>query len=221
MCRLRNLRVLLLGATALCLVYATAWAQEPLKVGEHYAIHIDSSGSADVEGMSTATGQVFELSHPGATYMAVHFAEFDLAPGDSVIISDAEGQQSYTMNGKGKMNAGTFWAQHVNGDALVLEYVTTGEKRGKGFVIDEYAAGFVLLDPPIEAICDADDKENAICYATSHPSEYDRGRAVARPAQHRRSRGQGQSTPRPPVPATREGRSVLRPRAGRSRPIPE
>src|SRR5690606_29720545 len=61
-----------------------------------------------------------------------------------------------------------------------------------GFVIDEYVAGFLdlggvepgdrgdIVDEDGRAICGPDDKEAAKCYETSHPTEYNRGRAVAR-----------------------------------------
>ena len=178
MCNVRTFRVVMLGIAALCMVCAMAQAQEPMKVGEHYPIHVDSRGSSDVEGMSTTTGQMYEISHPGATFMGVHFARFDLAPGDFMIVSDANGGQSYVLEGKGKMNAGTFWSQHVKGDTIVLELVTTGEVPGKGFVINKYGAGFVNLGPGIERICGKSDFENAICREGT--TEYDKSRAVAR-----------------------------------------
>ncbi|UCC31674.1 MAG: trypsin-like peptidase domain-containing protein [Phycisphaerales bacterium] len=178
MCNVRRFRASMLGIAALCMVCAMAQAQEPMKVGEHYPIHVDSRGSSDMEGMSTATGRVYEITHPGATFMGVHFARFDLAPGDFVRVSDADGGQSYTMEGKGKMNAGIFWSQHVKGDTIVLELVTTGDNPGKGFVINKYGAGFVNLGPGIERICGASDFENAICRVGT--TEYDEARAVAR-----------------------------------------
>lgn len=178
MCNVRSFRVSALGIAALCMVCAMAQAQEPMKVGEHYVIHVDSRGSSDAEGMSTATGRVYEITHPGATFMSVHFARFDLAPGDFMIVSDANGGQSYVLEGKGKMNAGTFWSQHVKGDTIVLELVTTGNDPGKGFVINKYGAGFVNLGPGIERICGLSDFENAICHVGS--TEYDEAKAVAR-----------------------------------------
>jgi hypothetical protein len=84
------------------------------------------------------------------------------------------------MTGKGKMNAGTFWARHVKGSQAVIEYVRAKEEvPGFGFVIDQYAAGNPDLEWG-EAICGTDDKENAVCYQGSHPTEYNESRAVAR-----------------------------------------
>lgn len=172
----------ILVAAVLALAWTAAGAQAPMRVGDVHAIRIDSAGASDAEGADTGTGKRYTIQHPGATYIAIHFADFDLAPGDSVVVSDAEGRQAYALTGKGKMDAGTFWAQHVKGDTVVLELRTRGQGLGKGFVIDSYAAGFKDLGAPgdTEAICGANDQRNAVCYQSSHPTEYERGRAVAR-----------------------------------------
>jgi V8-like Glu-specific endopeptidase len=124
------------------------------------------------------------LHHPGATYIALHFADFDLSDGDYLVITDENRAQAYALDGLGKMNARTFWAQHIKGDTAVLELYVVNPEGGNGFVVDEYVAGFLDLSaPPGEpsrAICGADDKEPAKCYETSHPTEYQNGRAVAR-----------------------------------------
>ncbi|MEE4271574.1 MAG: trypsin-like peptidase domain-containing protein, partial [Thermoanaerobaculales bacterium] len=91
--------------------------------------------------------------------------------------------------GRGRMDAGTFWARHVKGDTMLLQLVrsaspvlaTSAAAAGADsyFVIDEYVAGFAELSDT-KAICGVDDKENAICYSSSHPTEYNTSRAVAR-----------------------------------------
>lgn len=174
----KSFRTVPVGLVALGLAFSTASAQERMRVGENYAIHIDSHGSSDVEVGRTGTARVYEISHPGATYVAIHFSRFHLAAGDFLIVSDANGGQSYVLEGKGKMNAGTFWSQHVKGDTIVLELVSARDPPGLGFVIDEYVAGFVSLGPGIERICGVNDFENAICRAPS--IEYDRAQSVAR-----------------------------------------
>jgi hypothetical protein len=81
------------------------------------------------------------------------------------------------------MDAGTFWAQHIKGDTVLLDLIKVDREGGRGFLIDEYVAGYVDLRAPAggdRAICGTDDKENAKCYENSHPIEYDRGRAVCR-----------------------------------------
>jgi hypothetical protein len=162
-------------------VFVPTWAQAPLRVGNHHTVHISSSGPSDIEPTVTPTGLQWEIRHPDATYMAIHFASFDLARGDYLVVSDADGGQMYKLQGRGKMEAGTFWSRHVKGDTVLLELLVADQQAGGGFVIDEYVAGFADLGPPAtKAICGVDDKENAVCYAATHPDEYDRGRAVAR-----------------------------------------
>jgi len=176
-------RALRLGLLAVVLAWpASVHAQGRLIVGDHHPIHIDSNGPSDVEPSITPTSRIYTVYHPDATYIALHFNRFDLGRGEYVVISDPSGNQAYTMEGKGKMGAVKFWARHVRGDTAVIELVTADQEPDKGFVIDEYAAGFVDLGTPdsSRAICGVDDKDNAICYETSHPVEYDHARAVAR-----------------------------------------
>lgn len=169
---MRHTVFMLIGALV---ISGSAYAQK-MKVGEYYDVYIDSRGESDVQGVSTARGQQWTIKHDGATYIGVHFAQFKLAPGDFLVVSDAEGNQSYTLRGKGKMDSGRFWSQHVKGPAMVVELVAKSDQSR--FVIDQYAAGFVDLGPSIEAVCGENDLENAVCYQ-GWP-EYERGKAVAR-----------------------------------------
>ena len=162
----------------LCLTVSPALAEMPLTVGEEFPTWI--TADAPSRALPTETGSVWEVHHPGATYVALHFRELDLAPGDRVVISDPAGHQAVEHTGRGRMNAGTFWARHIKGDTAVLQLVRAEASRQSSFVVDRYAAGFVDLGSPFEAICGSDDKENAVCYASSHSAEYDTSRAVAR-----------------------------------------
>lgn len=174
-------KLITIALTTVACAAPPAWGK--IKVGEYFPARIvtprDYAGSV---GGGPEIGWTYRLTHPGATYMAVHFVDFDLGPADYLTISDAFGNNSYTLQGKGKMEAGTFWAQHIKGDTILMELVKVNRDGGRGFLIDEYAAGFVELGPPPEprAICGVDDKDNAVCYETSHPTEYDRSRAAAR-----------------------------------------
>ncbi len=177
----RHYLLLLMATVLLAGLAIPVRAQSPLKVGDHFPITIESNWRSDNEGYSTDSSRVFELHHEGASYIAIHFADFALATGEYVTISDAYGKQKYTLRGRGKMDAGTFWARHIKGDTAVIEYFTKDRKLGKGFEIDEYVAGNAAFGGRMSrAICGADDKLNAVCYQSSHPTEYDRSRAVAR-----------------------------------------
>lgn len=126
----------------------------------------------------------FKLTHPGATYLSVHYKAFNLPARSSLEVSGASGDTEYTLTRKGNMGAFTFWGQHIVGDTITLRLVgdvSLSDQPGEewfGFELDEYAAGHVMMSP--EAICGADDKRNAICYATSHGTEYAKSKSVAR-----------------------------------------
>ncbi len=170
-----------MGLAFVCLTLAAlpASAQEPLRVGDVYDAAIATPRNYPPASAREESAWVHRLTHPGATYIALHFSDFHLGHGDHLVVSDAQGNQAYTLSGRGKMDAGTFWARHIKGDTVRLELVTTRRGGGPGFTIDQYAAGFISLGgPPTEAICNAADFENAICREGS--TEYDRGRAVAR-----------------------------------------
>jgi hypothetical protein len=169
----------MLALAALCMSLTAVPAWSMVTVGEHFPVQIDTP----VDYAGTTSPKVvwkYVLTHPGATYIAIHFVGFDLGPRDYLLVSDAGGKQAYSLKGRGKMGAGTFWARHIKGDTALLRLVVNNPNGGKGFHIDEYVAGYVDLPSGSRAICGSDDKENAVCYESSHPTEYDRGRAVAR-----------------------------------------
>lgn len=181
--RLRALATMLAAILPACAVARSAPAQTV--VGTHITAQIDTPinyPGAAVPGVPE-TRWTYELRYPAATYLAIHFVDFDLGPGDYLIVSDGEGGQSYELHGRGKLQAGTFWARHVKGDVVLLELIVSGGHGGGGFEIDEFAAGDVSLTDPLdftESVVWPDDRENAICYQTSHPQMYERGRAVVR-----------------------------------------
>ena len=120
-------RLLLAPVLSMCAAIPV-WGQAPLKVGDHFPITIDSSAPSTFETVSTPGGRVFEVGHKGATYIALHFSNFDLEDEEMVIVSDAKGGQRYTLTGQGKMEAGIFWAQHIKGDTVVITSGAHGKK---------------------------------------------------------------------------------------------
>lgn len=137
----------------------------------------------------TGTGSTpawsLEVKHPDATYIAIHFDRFDLAPGDRLVIRSPSGRQRHVLTERGRHNLGTFWAPHIKGDTAVLELMSPGRNQGGwGVSIDRYAAGVVEVGDETasgtEAVCGVDDRANALCFQSSEPEIYDRSRAVAR-----------------------------------------
>jgi hypothetical protein len=134
------------------------------------------------------------LHHSGATYVAVHFSRFELAPGDHVVVRSPDGAQAWRYEGLGRaglgLHADGFWATHVKGDTAIVELYSARELGTYGYRIDRYARGFtqaeiaeknpgeIPYDP--EAICGADDSQWAACFPGVEPQIYDHSRAVAR-----------------------------------------
>jgi PKD repeat protein len=151
----------------------------------------------------SGSGVVWEKTYtwPDAGYIALHFSEFDLAPGDYVEVSSPDGNIVYAYKDKGKWvkekgdaNAkqiSSFWATHIPGDTAVVRLVSNNKKGGFGFVVDKWARGLdknyieavmAGLDEEAEAnfesICSVDDKEWAKCYEGTEM--YNKARAVCR-----------------------------------------
>jgi hypothetical protein len=157
--------------------------------------------------------QQFETTHPydaakgvvweqefhwtDAGYIAIHFSNFDLAPGDYVEISSPDGKFAYKFKEKGKRvkhnteSINSFWATHIPGATAIVRLHSKNKNSAYGFVIDKWARGYesgyieaVLAGleedelSRIEAICSSDDKQWAKCYSST--TMYDKARTVAR-----------------------------------------
>lgn len=163
-----------------------AAAQAPLVVGEDIFEVYETSHP--YVGTQTGVPQVvraFEVSFPGATYIAPHFDRFELAPGDFVIVRSPDGSRSWRYEGSGKGDMGRnggFWGIHVPGNRAIVELHTRSAGGAYGFTIDRFARG--LSDEELgitgvpESLCGTDDSDEAKCH--SGTTMYTRGRAVAR-----------------------------------------
>jgi len=170
----------------------------PIQVGDPYPINISSDDDNtditpsidDLNGPHVS--KTYTLSHAGASFISVHFASMDLDPSCTMEISDEGGNQSTVMKGRGRHQLGTFWAQHVDSDTMLLTMYCKGNKKRFEFVIDEYVAGYPVTEgrrrnlrtsffPDRDlAICDVDDKRNAKCFEADYPEEYGKAKAVAK-----------------------------------------
>jgi V8-like Glu-specific endopeptidase len=143
-----------------------------------------------------------EIVFPGATYIAPFFSQFELAPGDFVVVRSPDGTQSWTYHelGRGDLGrSGGFYSTRIRGERALVELWTQGTKSAFGYSIDHFARGYsaweiedlwarglgeeLNLPEPEgtgESTCTTNDLENAICYETSEAEIYDHSRSVAR-----------------------------------------
>ncbi len=147
-----------------------------------------------------APGAVMEkvFHWPNASYISLHFNQFDLAAGDIVSVSNPSGELCYIYEGRGKAVRGgaatisSFWATHIPGDTAIVKLYSQNPKGGYGFIIDKWVHGyekeivtaaFDNLEGPdsdinLESICGTNDKEWAKCYDGT--TMYNKSKAVCR-----------------------------------------
>lgn len=148
---------------------------ETISLGTPHPYGIGSGGNA----------RTWTVRHPGATYIRLHFSQFDLAPGDSLQLSNADGTEFYAYSGRGPYGNGEFWAAIIGGDILTLRLQST-DGTGFGFEVDSYGRGTVPLGGAMvpggeepgtpESICGVNDHKDVECYAGT--PEYDKAKTT-------------------------------------------
>ena len=186
---------------------ATAKKQRPT---EPVGVGVEEAGSQDsvtrhvrYTGSPTTT-----FRYPGASYVKVHFSRLLVRPGDWVTVSDESGKQSYTYRGDPRLlklpndspstvsGSDGFWAMSITGDTAVVTLHKTLPGPGLGTLgvdVDKVAHGFTSSQRADrehrerlaegrqpESVCGSDDAQDAACYKTSHPVEYQHSLPVAR-----------------------------------------
>ncbi len=105
----------------------------------------------------------------GAKFIRVHFVDFDLAAGDSLVVSSADGTESWTYAGRGPNGNGDFWSFAVKGDTAHLELRSAqGNSNAYGYRIVGVGHGNVDLHakpsgPTPEVLCGTDGREDVAC----------------------------------------------------------
>ena len=191
---------------ALFLCSALVMAQ-PTIVGEHVPADVETQHPySSARSSEPVMVQSDVVTYPAATYIALHFERFDLAPDDFVIVRTPDYQQVYEYTGKGRMDLGVhpngFFATHLKGDTAIVELWSMGASEYYGYSIDFFGRGYnkveiqqfwndglgelMNLPEPHEhgddgrSICTTDDSREAKCYQVSDPDAYDTSRAVCR-----------------------------------------
>ncbi|MEU6204484.1 serine protease [Micromonospora musae] len=142
----------------------------------------------------TRNGRTQIIRHPGATYVKVHFSSLQLAPGEYVTVASPDGRESYRYDRQLNRATGSdyttdgrpgFWAMSVEGDTAVVTLHSDRPAGGSAATIDRFWRGYDRAEIAqhnfsTQSVCSTDARRDAVCYRTSHPTEYARGNAVAR-----------------------------------------
>jgi len=150
------------------------------EIGRHKVGEIQPHRLSTAHPYTGGIDHVFEIRHPGATYVKVHFERFELAPGDRLVVSNPDGTERYVFTDRGYKNKGQdFWVTSVLGDTAVLRLQSDNFSGAFGFNVDYYSYGIVDLFPDTnetESVCGNNNWADVECYVTSHPTEHDRAR---------------------------------------------
>jgi lysyl endopeptidase len=164
----------------------------------------ETTGRIERRGRLVNGRRTMTFTHPGASYVKVHFSRLLLLPGDRVTVADPAGRESSTYTSR-DLGADA-WAMSVTGDTAVvtLEHGNLdplglrGALARLGVTVDRFARGFTGTEDEQagaeararkaatvhsgreESVCGTDDKRDAVCYKTSNPVAYQRSKAVAR-----------------------------------------
>src|SRR5687768_4960850 len=117
------------------------------------------------------------ISSAGATYIQPYFAMVDLAPGDTVTVSAADGSQATVYTAA---DAGT-WAFPVDGDTAVIK-INAVDPNATGYAgveISQYGQGRTEQEVA-QSVCGTNDLTDVICSEASNPTEYGLRQPVAR-----------------------------------------
>jgi V8-like Glu-specific endopeptidase len=108
-----------------------------------------------------------------ALFIRAHFSSFNLAAGDTLVVSRPDGGNSSQYHGRGPAGG---WSLSVDGDAMLLRVRagSAGGRAGYGFHVDSVVRGEVSLS--VESICGDNGYENIAC----HPEANAAQRPVAR-----------------------------------------
>jgi hypothetical protein len=174
----------LLACVPLCLGLALPAEAQVIKIADEVVDTVETPHPYPDGGPGLVPVWSHTFHWPDASYIAVHFSRFELAPGDVVVLTDPERRYSHSYSGRGLHEDGRpFWGLSILGDTMEVTLLSSNEEHDAyGIVIDRWAHGYPLdvgPDQP-EALCGPEDFRDVECYRDVYPDEYDKARAAVR-----------------------------------------
>lgn len=177
----------------------------PLKVADlrSTALHLDGRDAA----ADARDARTLAIRTPDAAFIKIHFDHFALPAGVTLEVASPDGREVYRYSkdalgphtvdaALGQNGRTSFSAMSIHAPVVLLRLVGTAREPWSsehGVRVSRYHEGFPeamlpelqrahLLDGGIgpESICGTDDKEPAVCYASTDSTAFDRSRPVAR-----------------------------------------
>jgi len=157
------------------------------------------------DGLSAKT---YEVEVPGANFVKLHFNQFTIPAGITVVVSNRDGSESYRYSNSyrdsltfsarlGDDGKNSFSAMSISGDTAIVHVYGTMRLFDPGrhrLEIDSYMAGVPSIDTgptaprngkdsepgsTIENSCGSNERYDAICLKDTNYAEYDRSIPVA------------------------------------------
>ncbi len=161
-------------------------ANEAAIVGEY--VYNSFASPSPYRGVSRGSNTLVwseVIYYPTATYIAPRFSLMDLGPDDYVVLRSPDGQRKWTYRNQGINGLGVkegFWGIPIHGNKAIVELYGNSTTGGKGVAIDQFARGYTRAEMgyDTEAVCTADDTQEAKCFMNTEPEVYDKARAVVR-----------------------------------------
>ncbi len=175
-----------------------------LKIADFVEQNINLSLSPE----SRSSNEV-RIETPDAAFIKVHFDYFNVPDGVVVQVSDPQGSQKYTYGAEQKSamtfdpNIGedgvrSFAAMSIVGPAAIVRLINNGKAEWDdnlhGVEISRYLEGYpqavidelmatqpgLLGDDETRSTCGINERQDAVCFANSNPTEFERSRPTAR-----------------------------------------
>ncbi len=161
---------------------APLWAGKPdpkpdlPQVGESREIRLVPDSARFVRETSERGATVHAwrdtIKIPGAAFLKARFANFNLAPGDVLIVRSKTGEVVEQLEGLGPKKAGSFWGLSVFGDEIRFELRARSRYTGAApFAIEQVIVGDARVLAEVagrpngtESICAPEDYDDVICY---------------------------------------------------------
>ncbi|KAF1326311.1 hypothetical protein FI667_g8500, partial [Globisporangium splendens] len=177
----RNMALLAVATLAAMTPTLSAATPAPLVVAETEVVSLAINTTSRVAAQNL-------ISASRGSFMTVHFGQFNLAPGDKVIVRDAAGSTSFEYTGLGRNDAGLdggFFSSRIPGNQAVIEYVPGSDSDDAtgafGYTVDK-----ITRSAPIASaskICGTGDQTRPPkCYINDPvaPQAFTKARTVAR-----------------------------------------
>ena len=127
-------------AAAMVLSLTPTGALASVRIGEVSPVDIETPHPYPQGGPGPELVWTHSLQHADATFIKLHFDEFELQGGDYLLIKDAAGNVNQRLQGS---HPGGKWARAVPGDTAVLELYAEAGPKTYGLYVDKYGYGAV------------------------------------------------------------------------------